>query len=64
MSGEAEAAACDALAIAMPAIRAAVRAFLTDPHPDWVKKLEAGEFDGGPLVRAAVAGWAVAMGER
>ncbi|SNS53640.1 hypothetical protein SAMN06295912_108136 [Sphingomonas laterariae] len=49
---------------ALPAIRAAVARTLPDADPEWIRRLAAGYFDAGPVMVAAIAGWAVGAGVR
>lgn len=49
--------------VPMPAIREAVIGLLPHAHPDWQRRLRAGEFDDLPMVQAAAAGWQVAVTE-
>lgn len=49
--------------VPMPAIREAVISLLPHAHPDWQRRMRAGELDELPMVQAAAAGWQVAMTE-
>lgn len=61
MIGE-ELARSERLEQAMPTLRERIIALLPDAHPDWVRQAGAGDYDDGPVMRAAIAGWLVAHG--